>query len=298
MGYERTVGKAYGRGCLRSVVITIVGGVGGVLMVATVLWVAGGRNASSDSIRPLLALLVPLVFLGALLLVGLVVIALRNRRLDRAFAPLGLEGRQVAAVLRGWHGEHRGRRIDAWFSKGPTLEIYLGCEPATRGAINRAGPLAQSIARTLTSREPLDPTPPEVPGCRVYADDEEWMRSWLSGGGVEAAVGRLLTETPRVSPILSLAPGAVHYRRRFLPLSELTTPNLERWLTDLELLARACDAESFGRPKLEPGKLDDWARTDRGRSLFPKFYGCLLLGLLLTFALLFGLFYRAHYWAN
>lgn len=295
MGYGQKVGKAYGRGALQSCIVSIVGLVLGVSLVSTVLWVAGGNRASSDSYRPLLALTIPSVFMVALGLVAVIFVALRSRRLDQAFAGLEVEGHQVGGVLRGWHGEVGGRTFDAWFRKGPTVELYLGCEPGTRGGIARTSELALFIARSLTTREALEPTPSQVAGCTVYADDPAWMRRFLASPGVDEVLARLLAETRRVSPMLSVTPSALHYMRRFGPVAEFNRDNVHSWLADLERLATAVDSIGPSASAEQPSKLEAWSRTRRGRRYLPVFLGCLVLLMLATSVMMIALFYSAHY---
>lgn len=295
MGYERKVGKAYARAGLRSCLVAVVGLPLGIALVATVLWVAGGREASADSYRPLLALMVPMVFVLGLFALGALVIVRRNRKLDRAFRHLPVEGRQAGTVTRGWHGEVAGRAFDAWVRKGPTVELYLGCHAATRGGMARSGPMIQNLVRRLARREPLDPVPPQVSGCAVYADDPEWMRRLLAAAGVEAALGRLLAETPRVSPLLSVAPNALHYVRRYGPLSELDGDAVSSWLDDLTVVADAVDALGPSAEGARPTELEEWARLRRGRRILPWVFGCLGLMLVFFWGLILALFYNAHY---
>jgi len=294
MAYESKVGGAYRQGCRRSLMIVLVGGVLGVLMVATILWLLGGADARPGSWRVLVAPLVPLPFVAGLLLIGLLVVLRRGRRLDRAFEPWGIKGHQVGGVLRGWHGEVGGRSLDAWFSKGPMLEIYLGCATATRGSIRRVGERVQRVTRAVSKREPLTPSPEEARGCQVYADDPHWMREWLAQPDVEEALGRLLTETESVSPILDVAPDALHYRRRFLPIGEIDAPHLQEWVEALSRLARAAAEVGPSGDGAVVSSLEVWSRLRRGRRFLPLLFGCLALALCVVLGALYVFYYVAQ----
>ena len=98
MGYEPRVGKAYTRGVRRSCAVFIVGLVLGVAMVATLLWVIGGRDAGANGYRPLYALAVPLFFMGALGLAGALFVVARNQK--EARTPTGFCQRVVS--VRSW----------------------------------------------------------------------------------------------------------------------------------------------------------------------------------------------------
>ncbi len=281
--YEKKVGRAYGRGCLLSCGVMVVGAVFGTLLVGTVLVIIRGGDVEPRSPRLALALLVPIVFMAVPWAIAAVVVLARSRRLDRAFAPWGVRGRQAGAVMRSWHGEIGGRSFDAWFHKGPTLELYLGCEPATRAVIRRAGRLASAFARAFEAREPISPPPLDLAGVSVVAEDEDWMRRLLSRSAAAAAVTALLEESPRAAALVFVAPDAVRYVRRFMPVSEVEPDNLRTWLADLERLAAAVDAVGPSPTAVRPTRLETWARTARDR-----FLNAVLLGLAAFFVFVLG----------
>jgi len=266
--YETKVGRAYGRGCLRSCLAALVGGVLGVALVAAVLIVARGGDIEPRSPRLALALALPFALMLLVIAAAFLFATLRARRLDRAFAALGLEGRSGGPVLRGWHGEVAaagGRRLDAWVHRGPTLELYLACRPATRGVIHRGGRLIRAVSRMLEGRRPLEPSP--LPGASVYADDPEWLTALLARPAVARAVGELLRETPRAAAALFFAPDAIRYMRRFFPLSELGAEALSGWLAELRTVAEAVDAAGASADAAEPSRLETWSRLRRDRHL-------------------------------
>ena len=112
--YEKKVGKAYLRGCLKSFVVGAIGAGFGIALVVTVLLLIRGGDIEPRSPRFALALAMPSIFLVAPLAVGVVWVMIRARRLDRAFEPWRLRGRQAGAVMRSWHGEIDGRVFNAW----------------------------------------------------------------------------------------------------------------------------------------------------------------------------------------
>jgi hypothetical protein len=265
--HESKVGKAYLRGCGQSLLTGAVGAVFGVALVTMVLLLVRGGDIEPRSPRLALALALPLLFIATPIALGLLWVRLRAARLDRAFAPWGLDGRQAGAVMRSWHGEVGGRELNAWFHKGPTLELYLACRPATRGVIHRGGPLIRALADAVESRRPLSPPLPDLPGVSIYTDDEQWMRELLDTGGARQAVAALLEETPRTATVISLTPKAIRYMHRFLPLADLDAAHMRRWITELEAVAAAIDELGPSPAGLEPRRLEEWARTARGRYL-------------------------------
>ena len=265
--YEKKVGKAYARGCLLSCGIIVVGGILGTALVVTILLIIRGGDVEPRSPRLALALLMPLLFMAGLLAVGWLVVVLRGRRLDVAFAPWGLEGTQAGAAMRGWHGEVDRRVVDVWVHRGPTLELFLACRPATRGVIHRGGPLIRTIARTFESREPMAPPPLAMAGVSVYAHDPAWMRELLGRADARSAVETLMTGTSRAATAVMILPNAVRYLRKFGPLAEINPDNLRVWFAELGTLATAVDAVGPSRTGLDPTRLEEWARTARGKYL-------------------------------
>ena len=284
--YEKKAGRAYLRGCLTTAVVAAVGAVLGSGLLICVLLLIRGGEVEPRSPRFALALAMPAIFIGLTLAVMAVWVLKRARRLDRAFAPWRLSGRQAGAVMRSWHGEIEGRAFDAWFQRGPTIELYLGCAAATRGTIHRGGALIRLVDRTLGSREPLTPSPLALDGVSVYADDPRWMRRLLARQEARQAVAELLRETPRAAAAVSVVPNAVRYVRRFQPLDEMGAESMRRWIGQLGTLAAAVDAIGPSADRLEPGRLEEWARTARDHYLKPIFLGLGLL-LLLVLAALF-----------
>lgn len=290
--YEKKVGRAYLRGCLRSLVVMVVGGVLGTAMLATVLVLIRGGDVEPRSWRFGLALAVPIIFVALMLTAAAVVVGIRARRLDRAFAQWRLRGRQAGGTMRSWHGEIDGRAFDAWCHRGPTLELYLACTPATRGAIHRGGRLTRALSRAVESRQPMDSPPINLEGASCYADDEPWLRRLLVRDNARAAVERLMRETSRAAAAVFVAPNSVRYMRRFHPLAELDADNLGRWVADLAVLAEAVDAAGPSPDGLEPSRLEEWARTSRDRYLNRILLGLGLLMLLAMTALfVFGWFF-------
>lgn len=290
--YEKKVGKAYLRGCLRQLLVMVVGGVLGIVLLGTVLWLIQGGRVEPRSPRFALALAMPMILMAVLAVPAVLWVRIRAARLDRAFEPWRLSGRQAGAVMRSWHGAIGGRTFDAWFHRGPTIELYLGCTAATRALVHRGGPLIRALARAVESRQPMSSSPAELAGATIYADDEAWLRRLLDRPRARAAMTALLSETPRAAAAVTVAPDAVRYMRRFLPLAEIEAGNTRRWVGELETLAAEIDALGPSGQGLEAGRLDEWARTARDRYLNRIFLGLgLFLVLVMAALFVFGWFF-------
>ena len=283
--YEKKIGRAYGRGCLRSLAAMVVGGVLGVILVAVVLWLIQGGTVAPRSFRFTLALLVPQAFIVLPVLAGILWIAARGRRLDRAFEPLGWDGRQFGPTLRRWLGEFRGRAVQVWFSKGPTLEVYVDCSPATRAIVHEGGPIVSAIAGALDKRGPLDPSPLPIEGVSVVAYDEDWFRALLGRSRAAGAVTELMADDPRTATAVTVLPGSVRLMRRFMPVRELRAETFAAWLNRLVDLAEEIDRAGPSSDGLKETRLEAWARLRRGKYVRRVLIGLALFYCFASFAL-------------
>ncbi len=269
----------------------IIGLVVGVVFVGGVLVLIDGGRVEPRSARFGLALLMPSLLILVTLGVAALWVMRRARRLDLAFAPLGLSGRQ-SGVMRSWHGELDGREVDVWFHRGPTLEIYMSTTPATRGVIHTGGPLIRAIGEKLDRRAPLEPPPFDLERATFYCYDEGWMRRLLERAAAENAIRALMTDTHRSASSVFFGPTTVRYMRRFMPVGEVTADNVRGWLTEIETLADEVDRLGPSDDGLEPTKLEAWGRKRRGSYLNRIFAG---LGIFLVLAMgalfVFGWFF-------
>ncbi|MES2642762.1 MAG: hypothetical protein V4850_24980 [Myxococcota bacterium] len=211
------------------------------------------------------AFVVPLAlgtWIGTLLpvlFVGMLVVTLRhNARLDRAFADIG-PGRALAPVARGWTGERGGRRVDAWFSKGPQLELYVEGAPRTEVGVGRGGAV-QRFAVRVTDRVtvPLDED-------RVAIGlDGDWTRRLVADPRARAALDGLLAEGDGALRTVHVEPDAVKFTARYFDLDRLDRDEVQRLLGLLVAFAHAVDALPASARPVAPGGLGSRLRTRRG----------------------------------
>jgi hypothetical protein len=213
-------------------------------------------------VQPFVVLLAFGTWSGTLLPVlfgGMLVVTLRrNARLDRAFADIG-PGRALAPVARGWTGDRGGRRVDAWFSKGPQLELYIEGTPRTEVGIGRGGAV-QRFAVRLTDRVtvPLDDD-------RVAIGlDGNWTRRLLADPRARAALDGLLAEDDGALRTVHVEPDAVKFTVRYVDLDGLDRDEVQRLLGLLAAFAHAVDALPAPARPVAPGGLASRLRTRRG----------------------------------
>ncbi len=272
--------RAYGRGCLRTLVIVPVGALFGTILVGFALFVANNARPDQEAAAMAVVGAFLLLMMAAMVAVALAIVKWRGRRLDRAFAGGKAPGTQVGARSRGWTGTVQGRQLRAWVSRGPRLELYLDCDVGTRGAIRRAGRVIRALSKGLLSEgEPVTP-PAELAGCEVLSHDPRWMARLLARPAVAATAAELMESSSRVAPGLLWTPAAVGYLRVFLPLSEITEVNVERWTARLARIAAAVEELGPSSQGLEESRLEAWSRTSRRLHWNPIWIGlgCAFLG--------------------
>ena len=217
----------------------------------------------------------PLVMMGSLLAwVGLVVVLVilllwrvvsrRTRALDAVFAPLALSPVRVGVVQRGFIGEHLGREVHAWFSKGPKLELYLSCRSGRRIGVGASNPLSRGVGKVL-GKDAL----PVAEGLGAWSADPVWARAWLDEPGVRPALESLCGSLPGANMQVILAPSSVRIQCMYFAMrdwtgeSDLSPELIGELLAGLSILADSVERHPRG-PESE-GRLEAVVHTDRAR---------------------------------
>ncbi len=279
--YEKKLFSRLSRGCLFQLLLAAIVGPIAIIFIAAALLILGRTTSQGDDPRAIAAFGVLLLFPFLILVVGGVIgyflIKKRARNFDAAFAPWGLTGRQAGLVMRGWHGLVDGRTLDVWFSKGPTLEIFLGVDCRTRGVIHSEKGKLFDIARGLSNKKPLEAMPAGYEGFTADSSDEDWIRRLLESPAAAESLHALVGKTEgslRSFTALIITPNALKYRLRFLPQSAINKERTRQWIDHLLSLASAIDAIGPSATGEESTKVDDWSRVERGKHLGKIMVGC------------------------
>ena len=131
----------------------------------------------------------------------------RNARIDTIFGTLGLAGFPYALQYRRYDGTYGGRRLQAFFSRGPRVALEADVAVATRLGIT-AGSGDTKLLAGLAGEKPIRFAIPTFDGLDVYGKEEAWVRRFLAEPGVPALLVRLLRFTgPFARRQLVLRPG-------------------------------------------------------------------------------------------
>lgn len=295
--------QAWGAGCGLSlllrlgVTLALLGVIFGCMLVIVILPPPAGMTREQLAAIAL-ALAVPAV-VGLALVVAVGMVVVRGRQLDALFAPLDLAGGMLGLNGRQYHGTVNGRRVDAYFYRGPTLELYLSTPLQTRLTVGRRDRLGQALAG-LAGRTALALDDVLLEALAVYPLDEAWARGLLNDARVRDLLLRLTdTETPDAGPFeirhLVLQPDALLLRLSYVRLGGLTAEALRGWLNDLAALLRVLEAAPPPSATATASPLERTLRTNR-TSLFNRGFviaaavlvalcGCAFTGGLVAFVL-------------
>jgi hypothetical protein len=252
-----TIGREVGRGCGRSAIVYAIAVIimfclFGTLVLLPLFYVMSNDSASIwYLIIPLMLFFVILTGggVGALIWVRLA----RQRTLDAAFTPWGLEGSNYLMTYRQYHGPVQGRQVDAYYYRGPILDIDIQTSLKTRlGITGRQGDTI--FLAKLAGRAPMQ-LPPELGDLTAFPSDEAWARDLMNDPQAVEILRRLTTLNGDFSrQQILLRPGTLRLQlsgsRKMLTFTANFTPQqLQSWLQDLLALVKIM--ESLPAPRIE-----------------------------------------------
>jgi len=217
--------RTFGGGCLRGLAMQL----GAMVLVVGLLGCCAGLGALlpvSNDLRPLA---VGGGMMGGMMLAMVLAIGfgLWNRRriagrVDAAFLPLGLSGAGLLTIGRQYHGEVDGRRVDAYFNKGPTLEVYVAAATGADLRVGQDRQIARSAANLMgTEAHPVDD--PRFEGLVVFAKDGEWADKVLVHAAVrDGLVGVMETDGRAQIRNFAVTPEALYLQVRSIGLNDIT----------------------------------------------------------------------------
>jgi hypothetical protein len=143
---------------------------------------------------------------------------------------------------RQYHGLVGGRQVDAYFYRGPTLDLYLGANVKTRLGVGAKSGAGRVVAGVL-KRQPLAVADPDLQRLALFAHDDAWAGALLADPTARAALLRLTRDEGGYEiRQLSFQPEAVFLGLYHTDLRRITAESLRQWVDDLNALARAAEA--------------------------------------------------------
>ena len=253
------------RRLLLSLGIVVIGLPASLCLVGAIMAVS---NIAISMDMPLLAMAGPLCILplGMLVLI-LPILAWRiraNRRMDQAFALVASGGSAYMMSGRQWHGEHLGRRFDAWFQRGPSLELFIACDAGGRFGVGTKNLVAGAF-NAAVSRQVVEGLPDAYANLNAYPTDVDWTRAILERPDAIEAFGKLFGDKGGEIRNVRVMPDAVvlHLHRVWFP--GITAEHVANWVDGLEGLARAVEAVGPPEQRQEPTPMELTLRTDRSK---------------------------------
>jgi len=255
--------KAWGmsslRGCVLQIVISIVVVALSVPCIFVPLYIANNTRNNTAAfwimVIPMSAFV--LLLLGGSLGVGLFFLMRRASQLDEAFKPLSLDGKMYLTNGRQYHGVVQGRRVDIYFYRGPTLEIFVEANVRSRIGIGVKSSVGAAVAGMI-NRQPLDHGDADYVPFSIYANDPQWARDISADPTFKQAAIRLATNPTSYGLYnLIIAPGAVQIQRRYISTKAITPESVREWINDLIAVARIIEAQPV------PQKIEDESASSR-----------------------------------
>ena len=207
------------------------------------------------------------LWVGSTLVLGVTLVAVitarRHRRLDAAFAPLGLQRQGYLENGRQYHGEYRQRRVDAYIDQKGEFTIYLSTSLQTQATFNAFDPVGPNAANGAGTSRPVTYT----------AVDEPWVLRLLADPAGLANMQQLLRDPTAGTawwPLcsLELVPEAWLLSLRGYKQENVTAADNQARLNDLHSLATVAEGLPAPQVAQKASTFDRSMRTARD-SVFP-----------------------------
>jgi len=269
---ESRIFKAWGQGCARSLIIRVVVSVV-VISGFGCLTIGAYLLPIDEDIKVFVWVGIIIAFMltlfGGVIAWGIQLIRKRGSELDQAFTPLGLEGRMYLTNGRQYHGSYRGYQVHAYFSRGPTVAIYLDVALKTRVGIGRKGAI-EGAAANILDKVPLQVADPEFEHLVVYPLDKVWTAELLADDEARAAILRLTREEAATElRSFSVMPEALLMQARYIPTGNINPEVVSAWVNDLYEVARIANRLPSANLRAEESKIEAASRSDRGKFTWP-----------------------------
>ena len=147
-----------------------------------------------------------IIFVGGNLFLAGAVLR-RKMRLDRAFVPLGLQGSAYRLMFRRYLGSFAGRDTEAYFYRGPVLDVLVKTRVNTRAGFTLDYADTTAFASAL-GKAPVAQNLPGMEDVRVWSDDEAWATQAMMDPLVARDLKSLLSERAFfVRSVVKVMPG-------------------------------------------------------------------------------------------
>ncbi len=227
-----------------------------------------------------------LILLGGSVGIAMFFLMRRASQLDEAFKPLGLDAKMYLTNGRQYHGTVQGRRVDIYFYRGPTLEIFVEANVKSRIGIGVKSSVGAAVAGMI-NKQPLELGDADYAPFNIYANDPQWARDIFSDPSFKQAAVRLATNSSSYGLYnVIIAPGAVQIQRRYISTNAITPESVREWINDLIALARIVEAQPAPQKVEEESASSRKMRVDRDAFNLPWILGT--IGFFLMMAICFG----------
>jgi hypothetical protein len=293
---EVKIVKSWGEACVRQAllaaiifIVVVAGFVGVVVLSVSIpltndqrvyLWLGGFS-------------LLLLVMIGGILAWGFLQARRRAFQLDGVFVPLGFSGKSYLWNGRQYHGIYKGRQVDIYFYRGPTLDIYLASPLNTRMGVGFKGRASKVVSNVINHPE-LPNTDPALQHIALHPIDENWGRSVIADPRARSAILHLLDTSSKLEfRNLLFQPEAIHLQIHHANPYVITMGTSAEWMDDLSELAGIAEALPAPQMTAAASIMEHRMRLNRGGYTLPLVgVTCGVIGFfaILTICVVFAIF--------
>jgi len=281
-------GMSYLRGCVLQIVVSIVVVALSVPCIFVPLYIANNtrNNAAAFWIMAIPMSAFVLFILGGSVGVAMFFLMRRTSQLDEAFKPLGLDGKMYLTNGRQYHGTVQGRRVDIYFYRGPTLEIFVEANVKSRIGIGVKSSIGAAVGGMI-NRQPLELGDADYAPFSIYANDPQWAQDIFADPAFKQPVVRLVTNpTSHGLYNVIIAPGSAQIQRRYISTNAITLDSVREWINNLIAIAGIVEAQPAPQKVEEESASSRKMRVDRDAFNLPWILGT--IGFFIVLAVCFG----------
>lgn len=277
--------EVWGDGCTQSIVFQLIGFLVlfGIFIIPAVVvtLVIGDQNSGVSLFIWIVIALVFAIMVGAFIW-GRNSLRNRTQHLDAVFKLWGLKGESYYQFGRQYHGEIKGRHVDIYFQRGPTLEIQMATPLDARALIVFKSEIGK-LSANLESFETVVLNNPSFHNLAFYAQDQYWLESILDEEVARQAMRQLMSVSHayQLRQIL-IQPEKIKLTIRRLPIDEINTDNISAWIDDLFIILRSAETAPPPQASTVETPLEDQSKVDRkSLTILLAALGCSVLTALL-----------------
>lgn len=236
--------KIWGDSCARSIAFQLIGFIVvlGIFVTPAIIvaFAIGDRNSGFGIYISIIIVLILAGIVGAILW-GITSTRKRANLLDAIFTPWGLAGESYLYSGRQYHGEFKGRHVDVYFQRGPTLDIAIETPVEARAFVVFKSEIGKYSA-SLGNYEGVAINNPTFHNFSIYSQDKFWMENIIDDEPARQALRQLMRVTGAYElRKVMIQPKELKFTLRRIHMDEINQENIQAWFDDLFAFIKAVE---------------------------------------------------------